>query len=45
MPERIKISENLQILVSVIVGGLGGILARLALIKLKIKNQKEDEKS
>jgi hypothetical protein len=43
MPERIKISEDLQILASIIVGSIGGIIARSIVNKIKNKSEKEKD--
>ena len=43
MPERFTISQNVQILASILVGSISGILTRLVINKIKSKSQKESE--
>jgi hypothetical protein len=43
MPERFTISQNVQILASILVGSVSGILTRLVINKIKSKSQKESE--
>lgn len=41
MPERIKVSENFQILISIILGASGGIISRWIFTKLKSKKKEK----